>query len=325
MGVRPTDRVAVAMPLYHIGAKNTCLTRSVHGCTVVLHRAFRVEPFLRSMQDHSVTETLLAPTMLNDLLDAYPDARRILPSLAKVFYSAAPMPEAILRRAMNALGPIFVQVYGMTESGGPGCILHQHQHILEGPSQVVRRLNSAGQPMTGCDVRVRRPDGSDCATGERGEIVIRSDGLMQGYWQNDAATREAIRSGFLHTGDIGEIDDAGYVYVVDRLKDMIVSGGENIYSREVENALSSHPAVLEAAVVGGPDERWGETVLAFVVRRPGQIVSVDDIIAHCSRTVASYKRPREIRFVESLPKLPNGKVEKYKLRDPLWAGRERAI
>jgi acyl-CoA synthetase (AMP-forming)/AMP-acid ligase II len=325
MGVRPTDRVAVAMPLYHIGAKNTCLTRSVHGCTVVLHRAFRVEPFLRSMQDHSVTETLLAPTMLNDLLDAYPDARRILPSLAKVFYSAAPMPEAILRRSMNALGPIFVQVYGMTESGGPGCILHQHQHILEGPSQVVRRLNSAGQPMTGCDVRVRRPDGSDCATGERGEIVIRSDGLMQGYWQNDAATREAIRSGFLHTGDIGEIDDAGYVYVVDRLKDMIVSGGENIYSREVENALSSHPAVLEAAVVGGPDERWGETVLAFVVRRPGQIVSVDDIIAHCSRTVASYKRPREIRFVESLPKLPNGKVEKYKLRDPLWAGRERAI
>ena len=125
--------------------------------------------------------------------------------------------------------------------------------------------------MTGCDVRVRRPDGSDCDSGERGEIVIKSDGLMRGYWQNDAATREAIRDGFLHTGDIGEIDDAGFVYVVDRLKDMIVSGGENIYSREVEDALSSHPAVLEAAVVGGPDERWGETVVAFVVRRPGEI------------------------------------------------------
>jgi acyl-CoA synthetase (AMP-forming)/AMP-acid ligase II len=325
MGVRPIDRVAVAMPLYHIGAKNVCLTRSVHGSTVVLHRAFRVEPFFKSMQDYRVTETLLAPTMLNDLLDAYPDARRALPSLAKVFYSAAPMPDAVLRRGMKALGPIFAQVYGMTESGGPGCILHQHQHILDGPPEVVRRLNSAGQPMTGCDVRVRRHDGSDCTAGESGEIVIKSEGLMHGYWQNDAATRETIRDGFLHTGDIGEMDDSGFVYVVDRLKDMIVSGGENIYSREVENALASHPAVLEAAVVGGPDERWGETVVAFVVRRPGEIVSAEDITAHCVKAVASYKRPREVRFVESLPKLPNGKIEKYKLREPLWASRARAI
>jgi acyl-CoA synthetase (AMP-forming)/AMP-acid ligase II len=325
MGIRPPDRVAVAMPLYHIGAKNTCLTRSVHGCTVVLHRAFRVEPFFKSLQEHQVTETLLAPTMLSDLLDAYPDARRALPLLAKVFYSAAPMPDAILRRAMKALGPIFAQVYGMTESGGPGCILHQHQHVLDGSPAVVRRLNSAGQPMTGCDVRVRRPDGSDCAAGERGEIVIKSDGLMRGYWENDAATREALRSGFLHTGDIGEVDDSGFVYVVDRLKDMIVSGGENIYSREIENALASHPAVVEAAVVGGPDERWGEAVVAFVVRRPGETIGADEIIDHCLKSIASYKRPRAIRFVETLPKLPNGKVEKYKLREPLWAGWARAI
>jgi acyl-CoA synthetase (AMP-forming)/AMP-acid ligase II len=325
MGVRPVDRVAVAMPLYHIGAKNTCLTRSVHGCTVVLHRAFRVEPFFKSLQDYGVTETLLAPTMLNDLLDAYPDARQALPSLAKIFYSAAPMPEATLRRAMKALGAIFAQVYGMTESGGPGCILHQHQHVLDGPPDVVRRLSSAGQPMTGCDVRVRRPDGSDCGAGERGEIVIKSDGLMQGYWRNEVATRDTIRDGFLHTGDIGELDDGGFVYVVDRLKEMIVSGGENIYSREVENALTSHPAVLEAAVVGGPDERWGEAVVAFIVRRPGETATAEDITAHCVKAVASYKRPREIRFVDSLPKLPNGKIEKYKLREPLWAGRTRAI
>jgi acyl-CoA synthetase (AMP-forming)/AMP-acid ligase II len=325
MGVRPTDRVAVAMPLYHIGAKNTCLTRSIHGCTVVLHRAFRLEPFFKSLREHQVTETLLAPTMLNDLLNAYPDARRALPALARVFYSAAPMPDAILRRAMKALGPIFAQVYGMTESGGPGCFLHQHQHILDGPPAVVRRLNSAGQPMTGCDVRVRRPDGSDCATGERGEIVIRSEGLMRGYWQNEAATREAIRAGFLHTGDMGEVDEGGFVYVVDRLKDMIVSGGENIYSREIEDILARHPAVLEAAVVGGPDERWGETVVAFVVRRPGETVEADEIVSHCLKSIASYKRPREIRFIDALPKLPNGKVEKYKLREPLWAGRARAI
>jgi len=325
MGVRPVDRVAVAMPLYHIGAKNTCLTRSLHGCTVVLHRAFRVEPFFKSMRDYGVTETLLAPTMLSDLLDVYPDAHQALPSLSKIFYSAAPMPEAVLRRGMKTLGPLFAQVYGMTESGGPGCILHQHQHLLDGPPEIVRRLNSAGQPMTGCDVRIRKPDGGDCTPGERGEIVIKSEGLMQGYWQNDAATRETIRSGYLHTGDIGEMDESGFVYVVDRLKDMIVSGGENIYSREVENALSSHPAVLEAAVVGGPDERWGEAVVAFVVRRPGAMISPADLTAHCMGSVASYKRPREIKFVDSLPKLPNGKIEKYKLREPLWAGRGRSI
>jgi acyl-CoA synthetase (AMP-forming)/AMP-acid ligase II len=263
--------------------------------------------------------------MLNDLLEAYPDAARNLPSLAKIFYSAAPMPDSILRRGMKALGPIFAQVYGMTESGGPGCFLHQHQHFLDGPAEVVRRLNSAGQPMTGCDVRIRRSDGSDCTPGERGEIVIKSDGLMQGYWQNDTATHEAVRDGFLHTGDMGEMDDSGFIYVVDRLKDMIVSGGENIYSREVENALSSHPAVLEAAVVGGPDQRWGEAVIAFVVRRPGATVSAEDITAHCVSSIASYKRPRQIIFVESLPKLPNGKIEKYKLREPLWADRARAI
>jgi acyl-CoA synthetase (AMP-forming)/AMP-acid ligase II len=263
--------------------------------------------------------------MLNDLLDAYPDARRTLPLLTRIFYSAAPMPDAILRRAIKALGPIFAQVYGMTESGGPGCILHQHQHILDGASEVVRRLNSAGQPMTGCDVRIRRPDGTDCDARERGEIVIRSEGLMRGYWQNDAATRDTIRAGFLHTGDIGECDDSGFVFVVDRLKEMIVSGGENIYSREIENAISSHPAVQETAVVGKPDERWGEAVVAFIVKRQSEDVSAEEIAAHCLKTIASYKRPREIRFVDALPKLPNGKVEKYKLRDPLWASKARAI
>jgi acyl-CoA synthetase (AMP-forming)/AMP-acid ligase II len=325
MGVRPTDRAAVAMPLYHIGARNTCLTRSVHGCAIVLHRAFRVEPFFRSLQEYKVTETLLAPTMLSDLLENYPDARRALPSLQRVIYSAAPMPLALLRRGMAALGPIFAQVYGMTESGGPGTYLHPHQHVLDGSADVVRRLESAGQPMTGCDVRIRRGDGSDCEIGERGEIVIASDGIMRGYWNNDSAAREAIRDGFLHTGDIGEMDSLGFVYVVDRLKDMIISGGENIYSREVENALSSHPAVLEAAVVGRPDERWGEAVVAFVVRRPGERLTADDLTAHCVETIASYKRPREIRFVDALPKLPNGKVEKFKLRDPLWATRLRAV
>jgi acyl-CoA synthetase (AMP-forming)/AMP-acid ligase II len=322
--VRPTDRFALVMPLYHIGARNLWLMNSVFGCPIILHRTFRPAEFMASARDHAATATLLAPTMLSDLLEAG-GSRATLPSLQKIIYSAAPMPESLLRRAIDAFGPIFTQVYGMTESGGPGCTLHAHQHVVAGAPEVVRRLRSAGQPMIGCDVETRHPDGSPCGIGEPGEIVIRSDALMTGYWNNEKATRDALRGGFLHTGDVGEIDCGGFVYVVDRLKEMIVSGGENIYSREVENALMGHPGVLEAAVVGGPDPRWGEAVVAFVVRRPGHDVTSEAIIAHCRQAIAAYKRPREVRFIEALPRLPNGKIEKFKLRAPLWAGRERAI
>jgi acyl-CoA synthetase (AMP-forming)/AMP-acid ligase II len=323
--VRPTDRLALAMPLYHVGGKNQWLAHSLYGCPIILHRAFRPSAFFASLRDHAATVTLLAPTMLNDLLETERCDRETLPSLRKLFYSAAPMPEVLLRRCMAAFGPILAQIYGMTECGGPGCTLHAHQHVLDGPAHAVRRLRSAGQPMVGCDVRVVRPDGDECAVGEPGEIVIRSGALMSGYWNNHPATLEAMRGGYLHTGDVGERDDEGFVFVVDRLKDMIVSGGENIYSREVEEAVMSHPGVLEAAVIGAPDERWGEAVVAFVVKRAGTEVNADSVIAHCRERIAAYKRPREVRFIDALPKLPNGKIEKFKLRAPLWAGRERAI
>jgi acyl-CoA synthetase (AMP-forming)/AMP-acid ligase II len=322
--VRPTDRLALAMPLYHVGAKNQWLSHSLYGCPIILHRAFRPSPFFRALQEHAATVTLLAPTMLNDLLDAERCDRETLPALKKIFYSAAPMPEALLRRCMGAFGPILAQVYGATECAGPGCTLHAHQHVLDGPPEVVRRLRSAGQPMVGCDVRVVRPDGSACGVGEPGEITIRSAALMTGYWNNHPATLETLRGGFLHTGDVGERDAEGFIFVVDRLKDMIISGGENIYSREVEDALMSHGGVLEAAVVGGPDERWGEAVVAFVVKRPGHDINGEALIAHCRERIAGYKRPRDVRFIEALPKLPNGKVEKFKLRTPLWEGRDRA-
>jgi acyl-CoA synthetase (AMP-forming)/AMP-acid ligase II len=322
--VRPTDRVAITMPLYHIGAKNTWLSHSVCGCPIILHKAFRPEPFVASLRDHAATVTLLAPTMISDLLDLGCNGNS-LPNLQKLFYSAAPMSEQLLRRGMAAFGSIFAQIYGMTESGGPGCTLHAHQHILEGPPEVVRRLRSAGQPMTGCEVRVLRPDGSVCATGEPGEIVIRSEAVMAGYWNNHAATVETLRDGWVHSGDLGAADSEDFIFVIDRVKDMIVSGGENIYSREVENALMSHPAIADAAVVGAPDDRWGEIVAAFVVKRAGHDITADEAIAHCREMIASYKRPRTVKFIDALPKLPNGKVEKFKLRAPLWAGRDRVV
>ncbi len=317
--VRPADRLALTMPLYHIGGRLTSLSYGLHGCPIVLHRNFRPPAFFESLQANNVTATLLAPTMLGDLLDTTPAGRESLPALSRLFYSAAPMPEVLLRRGMKAFGPIFAQFYGMTESAGPGCVLHAHQHVLEGPEHVVRRLRSAGQPMIGCDVRVVDPEGVPCVVGEPGEIVIQSPSLMTGYWRNSEATAETIRHGWLHTGDVGMADEEGFIYVIDRLKDMIISGGENIYSREVEDTLASHPGVIEAAVVGRSDARWGESVLAFVVRREAAGVTEEALIDHCRRMIAPYKRPREIRFVDALPKLPNGKVEKAKLRTRLAA------
>ncbi len=322
--VQPTDRLALAMPLYHIGAKNQWLSHSLFGCPIILHRAFRPDQFLAALREHAATVTLLAPTMLKDLLDLGCD-RASVPSLKKINYSAAPMPDTLLRRAISSFGPIFSQIYGMTESGGPGCTLHAHQHVLEGAPNIVRRLRSAGQPMTGCEVRVVASDGKSCPPGVIGEIAIRSEALMAGYWNNHAATVETIVDGWLRTGDLGEIDDEGFVYVSDRVKDRIISGGENIYSREVENALLSHPNVAEAAVVGAPDERWGELVTAFVVKRPGMELTAEDLIAHCREKIAAYKRPRAVKFIDALPKLPNGKIEKFKLRAPLWEGRSRPV
>ena len=322
--VQPTDRLALAMPFYHIGAKNQWLSHSLYGCPIILHRAFRPDQFLTALREHAATVTLLAPTMLKDLLDLGCD-RVSVPSLKKIYYSAAPMPEPLLRRAIAAFGPIFGQIYGMTESGGPGCTLHAHQHVLDGLPDVVRRLRSAGQPMTGCEVRAIAPDGSFCPPGVLGEIAIRSEALMAGYWNNHAATVDTIIDGWLRTGDLGETDEQGFVYVLDRVKDMIVSGGENIYSREVEDALLGHPNVADVAVVGAPDERWGEIVMAFVVKRPGSELTADEVIAHCRERIASYKRPRAVTFIDALPKLPNGKVEKFKLRVPLWEGRMRVI
>ncbi|HLI27136.1 MAG TPA: long-chain fatty acid--CoA ligase [Chloroflexota bacterium] len=323
--VVPTDRVLLTMPLYHIGAKCTQLAYHLRGCMVVLHRTFDPRAVLETIATERITATLLAPTMLRALLDLPDFDRYDRSSLRSVFYSAAPMPVDLLRRGIAAFGPIFMQLYGMTEIGAIGTGLHKHQHVLDGDPIAVRRLASAGQPLVTCEVRVVRDDGTDCAPGEPGEVLVRSPAVMQGYWNNPAATAEVLHDGWLHTGDIGTLDAEHYLFIVDRKKDMIVSGGENIYPREVETALETHPAVREAAVIGVPDEYWGEAVKAFVVLAPGASVTEAELIEHTRRQIASYKKPRSIEFVSDLPRLPNGKVRKSMLRAPYWTDRERAI
>jgi acyl-CoA synthetase (AMP-forming)/AMP-acid ligase II len=195
--------------------------------------------------------------------------------------------------------------------------------VLDGTETDVKRLASAGQAFLGCDIRVARTDGGDAAVGEIGEVLIRSPGLMTGYWNNTTATVATVRDGWMHTGDLGYLDAENFLFVVDRKKDMIISGGENIYSWEVEEALRSHPSVAEAAVIGVPDAEWGESVKAIVVTRV--TATQQELIDHCRTLIASYKKPRTVEFVEALPRLFNGKIDKKALRAPFWATSGRQV
>ena len=322
---QPTDRMLIVMPFYHIGGPTELLTFLCMGATIVLHREFDAHAILQSIEAERVSAAHLAPTMIQMMLDELERQPYDLSSLHTVCYASAPMSTALSKRARSAFGPIFMQIYGMTENG-LGTALLKHQHIIDGSPPAVKRLASAGQPYLGTDIRILRADGEECAPHEPGEILIRSASLMQGYWKQPEATAKALIDGWLHTGDIGYFDDEHYLFVVDRKKDMIVSGGENIYSREVEEALVSHPAVLEAAVIGVPDATWGESVHAFVVCRAGERTDADTLIQHCRSLIASYKKPRAVTFLPELPRVPSTrKIDKQALRKPFWRDQNRQV
>ena len=324
MSARSTDTMLLVMPFYHIGAKCNYLMSSFVGGRVILHRAYDIRAISDDIQRHKVTTIHLAPVMVKDLLDLPGFDKSHYASLRLIQYASGPMAVAQLRQAIAAFGPILAQIYGMTECG-LGTILHPHQHVLDGPPEWVRRLGSAGQEALGYRIRVVRPDGSDCEPEEQGEIWVKGPGVMAGYWNNHPASLDAVEDGWMKSGDIGAFDKDRFLFVLDRKKDMILSGGENIYPREVEEALYAHPAVAEAAVIGVPDSRWGESVKAFVVMTPGQGASEGDLIEHCRKHIASYKKPRSVEFVSALPRLPNKKIDKKQLRAPYWEGRTRQV
>lgn len=324
MSLRSTDTMLLVMPFYHIGAKCNYLMTSLVGADVILHRSYDIGAISSDIQRYKVTTIHLAPVMVKDLLDIPGFDKRHYASLRLMQYASGPMAVAQLRQAIAAFGPILVQIYGMTEAG-LGTILHPHQHILDGSPEWVRRLGSAGQEALGYRVRVVRPDGSDCKPEEQGEIWVKGPGVMVGYWNNHPATLDTIEDGWMKSGDIGAFDKDRFLFVIDRKKDMILSGGENIYPREVEEALYAHPAVAEAAVIGVPDSRWGESVKAFVVVAPDSAVNEGDLIEHCRKHIASYKKPKSIEFVSALPRLPNKKIDKKQLRAPYWDGRTRQV
>jgi len=324
-GAQQDDRMLIVMPFYHIGGTTELLSHFIVGATIVLHRSFDARTILESIQTHRVTAAHLAPTMIQTMIEVQEKTPFDVSSLHTVCYASAPMSVALSRRAMSVFGPIFMQVYGMTEHG-PSTALLKHQHLPDGTPKQAGRLASAGQPFLGTAIRVVRDDGTDCAAGEVGEVWMRSKAIMQGYWRNPEASADAIGNGWMRSGDMGYFDEDHFLFVVDRKKDMIISGGENIYSREVEEALLLHPAVLEAAVIGVPDAKWGESVKAFVALKAAARATEAELIEHCRSMIASYKKPGSVEFREALPRLSStNKIDKKKLREPFWANRERQV
>jgi len=314
-----------AAPMFHLADMAMSMMHSIEGNKHSFIPAFNPEAVLNTIAQDRVSCVLLVPTMIQILVD-HPAMQqpRDLSTLRTVIYGASPIAETVLERAMAALpGVDFVQAYGMTELSPLATVNPAWTHTAEGRKAGKHR--AAGRAGYCTELRIVDSQGQDVPRGTVGEVVVRGPNVMQGYWNKPELTAAAVRDGWMHTGDGAWMDDDGFIYIADRLKDMIITGGENVYSGEVENALAQHPAVAACAVIGVPSAQWGETVHAVVVRKPGQQVPDTELIAHCKALIAGYKCPRSIDFAEALPISGAGKVLKTKLREPFWQGRERNV
>ncbi len=320
------DEVVLAIaPIFHQAGMCILIRAMVRGCRTVYVDAFEASKVLRTIASEQTTFTLLVPTMLQRLIEHPSFKSYDTSSLRKVIYGASPINENLLERLLEAFPKVdFYQGYGMTETGGPYTILPASCHRSSDPADRAR-LRSAGRPAWGIEMRITNPSGEELPNGQVGEVMARGVGLMQGYWNREKETLEAFRDGWLRSGDMGFVDDKGFLFIVDRLKDMIVSGGENVYSAEVENALARHPAVATCAVIGIPSERWGEQVHAVVVLREGEKADATELREHCRGFIAGYKCPASVEFRDSLPVSAAGKLLKHVLREPYWSGHNRYV
>jgi long-chain acyl-CoA synthetase len=295
----------------------------------VFNTAFEPGLWQRTVAAESVTVGMLVPTMINMVVNHPEAGEHDLGSLRGLMYGASPMPAELLRHAMELFPCDWGQAYGMTEAAPIVTFLTaaDHRDGATGEEPYSGRLRSAGCPVVGVEAEVRRDDGSPADVGETGEIWVRGPNVMRGYWNRPEETAAALDDdGWYHSGDAAYQDEHGYLFVVDRVKDMIISGGENVYCTEVENAVYQHAAVLECAVFGVPDERWGECVHAAVVLKPGADATAEELIAHCRVLIAGYKLPRGVDIhTDPLPKSGAGKLLKRELRRPYWEGRDRQV
>ena len=320
----PGSRVQVAMPLFHVGGTSYALMAISLGARLFVMRMPDPAAALAMLEADRITHTFYVPALMAVINQVPGAAERDYSALKAVSYGASPMPLPVMRASLKLFPGVMQQVYGMTEQSGAVSVLGPADH--EDPA-VAHRLVSAGRAISGVEIEIRDPaSGEAVATGERGEVWVRSEQTMGGYWGKPDATAATITpDGWLRSGDGGYIDADGYLYVTDRIKDMIISGGENIYPAEIERVLAEHPSLQDVAVIGVPDERWGEVPKAVVVAAPGASVDVEQVLAWCRERLAAFKCPKTIDVVAELPRNPTGKILKKDLRKPYWEGRERQV
>jgi acyl-CoA synthetase (AMP-forming)/AMP-acid ligase II len=310
-------------PMFHVADFCASFAQLMAGGRHAFVPRFEPEVVLGAVERHRVTNMILIPAMIQTLIHHPAIGDYDLSSWRLLFYGGAPIADEMLARCFEVLPCGLAQGYGQTEATHTISILTEddHRRALEDP----RLLRSCGRPLPGVHVRVTGDDGAPVPAGEIGEIVVRASHVMKGYWNRPEETADALRGGWLHTGDLGTLDGDGYLALVDRKKDMIVSGGENVYSAEVENALAGHAGVAEVAVIAVPDEALGEHVHAVIVPATDAKPDEDALRDHCRRTIAGYKVPRSFEFVDALPRTAAGKVRKEILREPHWRDRDRRV
>lgn len=323
-GTSSEDRLLIAAPMFHMVAAMNCIAACTLGATLTILPRFDVELALVAIEQQRITKTALVPAMIDMLIRHEAFGRYDISSLQRISYGGAPMPAEILQRAQAAMpGVRFIQIYGQTECCGTVSCLPGEYHRLEGPGAEKRR--SAGRPVTGTDVAIFSEAGEVLPAGEAGEICVRSPSTSPGYWENPEETARLYRDGWLRTGDVGYLDGDGFLYVVDRLKDMIVTGGENVFATEVENVIYQLAAVEQCAVIGIPSDEWGEQVHAVIKRVPSSALDEAAVIDHCRAHLANFKCVRSVEFRDELPVSAMNKILKQELRRPWWEGKGRRI
>ena len=325
VGVTSKDTLLIVAPMFHLVGGLNAIAATTFAAAACIIGKFDVPAVLRTIEEAKVSKAALVPVMVDMIIDELTRTNADVSSLAKISYGGAPMTEAALKRALTGFPHTrFYQIYGQSEGGPNISCLGPEYHVLEGDN--AGRLRSAGKPLPGTELAILDDENNPVPARETGEVCVRGMSVSPGYWNLPELTEEAHRGGWLHTGDVGYIDEDGFVYIVDRAKDMIITGGENVYSTEVENALSDHPAVTECAVIGIPSEKWGESVHAIVRLADGTDVTTNDLMAFCRERLAGFKCPRSFAIrAEPFPLSGANKVLKRELRAPYWEGDERKV
>ena len=316
----PDDAVMLAMPLFHVAGVNIGVLALHQGCKTVVLREINPVAILDLVEQHKIAQAFWVPAVILMLTQTPGVEQRDWSSMKNVTYGASPITEDLLLQAKEMFGCKFTQVYGLTETTGGGTFLPPEAH-----DPAWGKLRSCGVPYPGTTIKCVDESGKEVPQGEVGEIVIQSDFVMKGYWKRPEATEDAVKDGFFYTGDAGYFDEEGFLFIHDRVKDMIVSGGENVYPAEVENAIFGHPAVADVAVIGVPSEKWGEEVKALIVPKEGENPSEAEIIAWAKERIAGYKCPKSVEQIDVMPRNPSGKILRKDLREPFWKGVERRV